>query len=101
MKEATMLYRHPGPHEIHGGKFDYIVVDADDVPATVAQGWRRTTGEALDASKPKTVMAVNMDDNAPPTRIEMEMEAARLGLEYDGRIGDKKLAALIAAKHKG
>ena len=23
---SVMLYKHPGPHEFHGGKFDYIIV---------------------------------------------------------------------------
>lgn len=33
-----------------------------------------------------------------PSREELEAKAAELGLEYDKRLGDKKLAALILEK---
>lgn len=51
----TMLYKHPGPHKIHGGKFDYIIVFNDDIEDALKDGWFRTTGEALEgqADKPK------------------------------------------------
>jgi hypothetical protein len=44
-----MLYKHPGVHEIHGDKFDYIIVDADDAAAlsdALEAGWFFTTTEA-------------------------------------------------------
>lgn len=47
-----MLYRHPGPHEIHGNKFDTLIVDADEVGAikkAQSEGWYLTTPEALKA----------------------------------------------------
>lgn len=43
---SVMLYKHPGPHDIHGDKFDYIVVDEGDVDAMVKEGWAKTTDEA-------------------------------------------------------
>jgi hypothetical protein len=46
-----MLYRHPGPHEIHCDKFDYVIVPGDQVEKTIAAGWYRTTGEAKVASQ--------------------------------------------------
>jgi len=36
------------------------------------------------------------DATKPPTREEMEHMATALGLPFDGRTGDKKLAAMIA-----
>ena len=42
----TMLYKYPGPHKIHGDKFDFIVVPRKDVEAKIAEGWRLTTPEA-------------------------------------------------------
>ena len=53
MKNPTMLYKHPGPHEIHGNHFDYIIVDDDDVKATIADGWALTTTEAKHQSGKK------------------------------------------------
>jgi hypothetical protein len=41
-----MLYKHGGPHEIHGDNFDYIIVDEKDVDAKVKEGWAKTTDEA-------------------------------------------------------
>lgn len=51
---SVMLYKHPGPHDIHGDKFDYIVVDEADVDAKVKEGWAKSTDEAKNgpAKKP-------------------------------------------------
>jgi len=46
MKNPTMLYAHPGPHEIHGDMFDHIVVEEDQVDDAIKKGWRLTTPEA-------------------------------------------------------
>ena len=35
------------------------------------------------------------DDNAAPTRAELEAKAKELGIRFDGRTGDKKLGQLI------
>lgn len=43
----------------------------------------------------------DVDDNAPPTRAELEQKAHELGIKFDGRIGDKRLAALIEKHLKG
>lgn len=58
MKQATMLYKHPGKHFLrgHGGSFDYIVVDKCDEKVyddALANGWCESTTEALTASKGK------------------------------------------------
>lgn len=53
MSNPTMLYKYPGPHEIHGGNFDYIIVDEDDnekFSEAIDSGWCRTTTEALEGS---------------------------------------------------
>ena len=42
----TMLYKCPGPHDVHGGKFDHIVVTDEEIPAHLAAGWHLTTPEA-------------------------------------------------------
>jgi hypothetical protein len=47
MKNPTMLYKHPGPYEIHGDHFDYIIVDDSDIDSAIADGWALKTTEAL------------------------------------------------------
>lgn len=47
MKNPTMLYRAGGKHEIHGGLFDYIIVDEDEVPEALKHGWFLSTVGAL------------------------------------------------------
>lgn len=52
MRNPTMVYKAPGPHPIHGGFFDYKIIDADDeaeVEAAQAEGWFLTTPEAAEA----------------------------------------------------
>jgi hypothetical protein len=36
------------------------------------------------------------EDNAAPTRAELEAKATELGIRFDGRTKDKKLGQLIA-----
>lgn len=47
MKEATMLYKKGTMLKTNDGKFDYIIVDADQVEANLKKGWHKTTAEAL------------------------------------------------------
>lgn len=89
-----MLYQADGPHEIHGGRFDYrTVADDDELSAALGDGWHMTTDEAR-APKPETVVT---PPDAPPTRAELEQKATELGITFDGRTTDAKLAAKVAA----
>ena len=90
MKNATMLYKSPGPHEIHGGKFDYIIVDECDIGQAKADGWFLTTPEAKLAAE---LPAAPVD--ALPTRDEIEVKARELGIAFDGRTSNKTLLAKI------
>lgn len=99
MKNATMLYKCPGPHEIHGGHFDYTIIDADEegaVEAAKADGWFETTTEAKEAADIAKAKR-EAELNAPPTRAELEAKATELGLKFNDKTSDKKLADLIAA----
>lgn len=88
-----MLYRTPGPHDIHGGKFDYrIVKDEKERDEALRDGWYLTTDSAKSAKEDPPP-----PDNTPPTRAELEQKAAELGIKFDGRTSDKKLADQIAA----
>lgn len=89
-----MLFKLGGPHEIHGGKFDYVIVnDADEQERSLADGWTLTTQEA---AAPKVETA----DNAPPTRAELEQKATELNIKFDGRTTDAKLVDKIEAALK-
>lgn len=94
MPNNTMLFKHPGAHLQDGVSFEYVIVLDENIEATVADGWSRSVPEAKAAfdavQKPVS--------NAEPTRAELEQKATELGLKFDGRTPDKKLAALIAEK---
>lgn len=95
-----MIYQAGGTEEIHGGHFATLIVDDQDaLDAALAEGWSLTTDEAR---APKAEAAPQTspppaDDNAPPTRAELEAKATELGIEFSPRIGDAKLAERIDA----
>lgn len=117
-----MLYRIPGPLVLENGSFDTLVVDGDEaLEAALAAGWHETSPEAKDAhekaqaalvaekAKAAAAESTATDSDAgaekvseePMTRAELEQAATELGLKFDGRTTDKKLAALVAEKLKG
>lgn len=48
------------------------------------------------AQAEKPVETAVPEDNAPPTREELEAKATELGIPFNGRTSDKKLSGLIA-----
>lgn len=108
---TTMLYKSPGPHEIHGGKFDYTIVEDDQIEAAKADGWHLTTpeakqaydddqaGEAAARAQAVEVEAAKAlaDGTKPPTREELEQVATKLGIAFSPRTSDKKLRAQVEA----
>lgn len=70
MKNATMLYKAPGPHDIHGGHFDYTIVDADEegaIEAAKAEGWHLTTDEAKAANEAAKAVTAPATEPVPPS----------------------------------
>jgi hypothetical protein len=81
------------------------------VAKRVAEGWCTSKADALgaksaDAKPPVPVAAADApaidapaldvsDDDAPPTRAELEAKAAELGIKVDKRWSDKTLAERI------
>lgn len=78
------------------------------VAKRVAEGWSTSKADALapkPAQSPVPVAAapspalddlpVTVDDNAPPTREELEAKAAELGIKVDKRWSDKTLGERI------
>lgn len=91
-----MLYRFPsqgvGVQQLQDGHYDTaIAANAEDQEAAEADDWHETTTGARAKS----------EDEAAATRAELEAKAKELGIEFNPRLGDKKLAALIEAKLKG
>jgi hypothetical protein len=65
--------------------------------------WLRVAPPATFESVPVEPVALDSvpDDNAPPTRAELEEQATLLGIKFDGRTTDKRLADRIAEAMKG
>jgi hypothetical protein len=57
----------------------------------------REQAEAAAQAEAQTVEVVDTapDDDAAPTRAELEAKATELGIRFDGRTKDKKLGQLI------
>lgn len=118
MEFPKMLYKAPGPHEIHGGKFDYkIVNDEAEHEQALADGWSETTGDAKDAYLAKLEDAaeeqrkaaeqksleeaqrlVDAADQAPATKAQLQQRAAELGIQFAPQWGVKRLQDAIAEK---
>jgi hypothetical protein len=55
--------------------------------------WREQAKAKAEAAA--VVPVVQADEDAPPTRAELEAKATELGIRFDGRTRDKKLGQLI------
>lgn len=93
-KNARMLYRYPGSFFIHDDKYDFITVEESEKEKHLKDGWFLTIGEAK-ASGAEKEESEELKDDSPPTREEMEEMATKLGVRFDGRTSDDKLAARI------
>lgn len=96
----SMLFKVPGPHLADGVMFEYIVVPDEQDDATAEAGWFKSLPEAAAAAAKVPVPDV-VGDDAPVTRAELEQKATDLGLKFDGRTTDAKLAERIAEALKG
>lgn len=95
MKYPQMLYKSPGPHEIHGGHFDYLIVaDKEAADAALANGWYETTGEAKAAASGDK-RSTDHDDGQDKDALLAQAKA--LGIDAKGTWGVKKLQEAIAA----
>src|SRR4051812_26202207 len=94
-----MLFKLGGPHEIHGGMFAYkIVDDEDELASALDSGWHMNTDDARAEPAPVIPPVDEVPLDAPPTRAELERKATELGIGFDGRTKDAKLASRIAAR---
>lgn len=89
MSFPTIVYKCPGDHFAQTGTYSYRgAADKDALDVLLSDGWSLTLGEAM-GDKPDVV------DDAAPTRSELEQKANELGLKFDGRTTDSKLAERI------
>tara|TARA_R110000744_G_C19336636_1_gene559096 strand:- start:1181 stop:1492 length:312 start_codon:yes stop_codon:yes gene_type:complete len=96
MEQATMVYKHPGKHKIHGGLFDYKIVSGEaeeedgesQLDQALSDGWFLTTTEAKEGTP---------SDDQAPTRAELEAKAVELEISFPSNIGDAKLLEKIEA----
>ena len=87
-----MLYKHPldennnpiGVHEIHGSRFDYIIVAAKDIEEHIKLGWSRCTSIAKEISQKETSL-----------REELESKAKELKIKVTKKMQDSEIMALI------
>lgn len=69
MKQATMLFKVPGPHETNGNvKYDYVIVDADEVEAYEKKRWSRTLTEAIDKKEAKEAKKAEQKEDGKVSR---------------------------------
>lgn len=114
-KYPMMMYRAPGPHEVHGAMLDVRTVNSDaEGLGAFEEGWRETTPEAIDAYAAEQSAAAarraeaanaeamaranaNAPDDAPPTRAELEVKARELGVKFTAKTTTADLTRAVAA----
>lgn len=85
----TIVYRCPGKCQRAGGTFDWMPASTEAaLEALLADGYSLTLEEAVARVSPKPAKV--------PTRKELEVEAAKLGVKDPARISSGKLTQLIA-----
>jgi hypothetical protein len=96
-----LVYRAEGKYVRPGGTYDFTGVSTqEEYNQKLSDGWfdsiESATEEKHAVSKPvKADSDPVLDDSAPPTREELETKATELGIKFDGRFSDKKIAQLI------
>ena len=102
----TILYRTPGPYRKPGGEtYDTEgAADQEAFDALTAKGWHPSYEAAIGSKSAKKIIASAeafedaIDEVSAPTRDELESKAKDLGVSFNARTSDKKLAERIAEK---
>lgn len=105
----TILYKTPGPHKKpRGGTYKTTgAADKAEFDALLAKGWFPSYEEAVagkvagKATKAAAPVEDAVDEVSAPTRDELEAKAKELGVSFNGRTSDKKLAERIAEALEG
>ena len=105
----TIMYRVPGPHKKpRGGTYAYRGADDQEAfDALLAKGWFPSYEEVVagkvagKTAKAEASVEEAIDDESAPTRDELETKAKELGISFNARTSDKKLAERIAEALEG
>jgi hypothetical protein len=99
----TTMYRVPGPHKKpRGGAYAYRgASDQAEFDALIAKGWFPSYEEAVAGKAAPKVVEQPIDEVSGPTRDELESKAKELGVSFNARTSDKKLAERIAVALEG
>lgn len=102
-----ILYRGQGPHQRKGGGFSTLGVKSqEELDVALADGWFMTLPEAIDAHDNKAAPKAEVkpdpiQDNAAPTRAEIEAKCEELGIKVHHKHSDATLLAKIEQALKG
>ena len=99
-----LVFKLNGPHWGPPGlKYDLKGVHPDDLDQALEQGWNPNFLAALGLVEPQPESQpespqgeAEQPDNSAPTRAELEQMATEMGISFDGRTTDRKLAERIA-----
>ena len=105
----TILYKTPGPHKKpRGGTYKTTgAADKAEFDALLAKGWfpsyeeaaaGKIAGKIIEAAE---AFEEAVDEVSAPTRDELETKAKELGVSFNARTSDKKLAERIAEALEG
>lgn len=95
MEFPRFICRMPGTWKLESGSFEVGTArTAEEYAAKLSEGWFGDQYEAKAAFE-----AAESDKNKPkpPSRAELEAKATELGLKFDGRTSDRKLAEMVSA----
>ena len=104
------LYRTPGPYRKGKGLKTYRVAGAKDqaqYDAMIANGWFQSYEEAVAGKAADVIVEAAeafeeaVDEVSGPTREELEQKAEELGVSFNKRTSNRKLAERIAAALEG
>ena len=105
----TIMYRVPGPFKKpRGGTYGTRgAADQEAFDELTAKGWFPSYEAALGGKKAAKVIEAAeafedaIDEVSDPTRDELESKAKELGVSFNARTSDKKLAERFAAALEG
>ena len=96
MDYPRFVFQDGGNIQRAGGFYSQLLVHDEFKHAdALAMGWFDSIDEAAKGIESKPEEPARAEDDAPPTRAELESKADELGIRYDRRTGDKKLLKLI------
>lgn len=110
LEVPRLLCRAGGDWQLESGRYSVLVVKThDELRAALADGWHldqyaakaaaEAPAKADDATDEHEPPIPQADDDAPPTKEELQQRLTELGVDFDARWGAKRLQeALDASK---